>query len=78
MGPVYYAIDPLPEPETEQSSQQVLQAPPPSSTIEQPTSIQDLELNIAIQEAVGPYDSNPINTEPPLSINEVLSGKDWM
>jgi hypothetical protein len=68
----------LPEPGTGQSSLQVLPAPSPSSPLEQLTPSQELELNTAIQDAVGAYNPNPVDTGPPLSINEVMAGTDWM
>ena len=51
--------------------------PAPSARFEQPTTIQDLELNIAIREATGPYDPNATHTAQPESISDVLAGTDW-
>lgn len=49
----------------------------PSQQVAQLAPDQPEQLNIAIQQAVGPVDPNSINAGPPESISDVLSGTDW-
>jgi len=84
---VFQPVDEYEGSETIQFSDDALTAPrptpnsvPSTPTAQFPQLTPDAlaQLNAAIQEAVGPYDPNFLNTGPPENISDVLSGTEWM